>query len=661
MKLKNKLSLFQIVTLIISITSLCIIFTYQLNRYSLQEIGKYRSQMYEQKLSELTELVNMAEMTVDGYYKKSQDIELLKKEKADSLKQIVDSVASQFQSFIEQNSGRMSKQELQQQLKSLIHGIRYDGNNYLWLNDMDAVIITHPITPKLEGRNLSDMKDSKGKFLFKEMIDVCRKNGEGMVDYWWPKQDTGTDTRKVSYVKLIPELGWIIGTGAWLDDITAEMQTKALEQLAQMRMRDGNYFWVNDLDAVMVMHPVSPTLNGKNMSEFKDTKGKSLFKEMVSTAKENGEGTVEYWWGKPGKAGDYPKLSFVKLFKPWNWIIGMGVYMDDVDQVLAEKKQEMNNTMKSMLTLVVILAVILGTLLTIAATYFAKRITGTIGTEPEELSRIAEEMAHGNLNLGIDTDNSIGAFKSLVKMIDEITRVVSEVQESTANVSAGSEQLSASAESMAQGASEQSSAVEELEGIVKNFTHDIQDSATSAREAERLINKASTTTESGTRAVKDNLSAMTEIADKIGIVEEIARQTNLLALNAAIEAARAGEHGKGFAVVAAEVRKLAERSRNAATEISTLSASSLNIATETEQKLRLLLPEIEKTSMLIKNIAQSCDKQISGISKINKCSVRLDSIVQQNASSSEEVAATSEELSAQAQQLHSAMLFFKLK
>ncbi|WP_320170000.1 methyl-accepting chemotaxis protein [Maridesulfovibrio sp.] len=661
MRLKNKLSIFQIITLAISISSLCIIFTYQLKKYSRHEMQQYRAEMYGRKLTELKERVGMAEKTVDGFYRQSQNMELLKKEKSDSLKRIIDSVTSQMAEFNRSHKNRLTERELKHELIELVRAIRYDGGNYLWLQALDASIIMHPLTPDLEGKNLSGVKDSSGKYLFREMVDICRKRGEGTVDYWWKRPDTGKDTRKISYVKLVPELDWIVGTGTWLDDITAEMQQGALKQLARMRMSDGNYFWVNDLNAKMIMHPVSPALNGKTMLEFKDPNGKYLFREIVKVAGEEGEGVVEYSWGKPGRTGNFPKLSFVRLFKPWGWVIGMGVYTDDIDSALEAKQQALDNTISSMLIMVLVAAVILGLLLTIAATYFARMVTRTIGAEPDELARISGEMAHGNLNMELEEKEAEGAYRSLIGMVSRIRQVVSEVLAATENVSAGSEELSASAQSMAQGASDQTGAVESLEGVIGQFYTDTLNNSETAGQAEKLVREAAQTTREGSLAVKDNLAAMTDIAERIVIVEEIARQTNLLALNAAIEAARAGEHGKGFAVVAAEVRKLAERSRGAATEISELSSFSLEIAKNTEQKLRLLLPEIEKSDQLIKAINDSCSRQAAEMDKVKSHINHLESIVQMNASSSEEVAATSEQLSAQAQHLHAAMQFFKVK
>ncbi|WP_304082675.1 methyl-accepting chemotaxis protein [Maridesulfovibrio ferrireducens] len=660
MKLKTRLTIFQITVLIISIASLCVIFIYQLNKYTNSEMNKYRKTMYEQKISELNELVNMAEKTVQSYYNKSQDIELLKISKAKSLKNTIDSIATQLSSFYKSNHNKISKSELEKKLKNLVKPIRYEGNNYIWINDMQAKTIMHPISPQLNGKNLSNIKDSSGKYLFREMVEVCRKNGEGTVSYIWKKPDTNKDTQKVSYVKLIPELNWIIGTGAWLDNITLEMKEKALEQIAEMRMKDGNYFWVNDTKQNMVMHPASPDLNGKNMAEFKDTKGKLLFKEIVDVCTNKGEGTVSYWWGKPGENGDFPKLSYVKLFKPWNWIIGMGVYIDDIDNALLEKQTKLNQTINNMIKLIVIVAVLLGIIITIAATIFANKITATIGAEPEELSDIAEQMSHGHLNIEPLSQMPQGAYASMMNMVENLKQVVTDVQHSTENVSAGSEELAASAEGLSQGATDQAAAIEELSSSIEEISVSIRNNAENTRKTEQIAITTAENTKKGSQGVKKNLAAMTEIADKIKIIEEISRQTNLLALNAAIEAARAGEHGKGFAVVAAEVRKLAEKSRIAATEIEDLSSSSLTLAQKTHTDLDALVPEIERTAKLIKEISLSCDEQNSGINLIQQSSLQLDKVIQQNASASEEVAATSEELSSQAEELHAAMLFFKL-
>jgi methyl-accepting chemotaxis protein len=188
----------------------------------------------------------------------------------------------------------------------------------------------------------------------------------------------------------------------------------------------------------------------------------------------------------------------------------------------------------------------------------------------------------------------------------------------------------------------------------------IEQNAENANKTEEIARQSAKDARQGGEAVTKTVGAMKEIADKISIIEEIARQTNLLALNAAIEAARAGEHGKGFAVVAAEVRKLAERSGTAASEISELSSSSVQIAEHAGSLLDSLVPNIEKTAELVQEIAAASAEQNNGAEQISGAITQLDTVIQQSASASEEMASASEELSAQAQEMQSTMEFFKV-
>lgn len=196
---------------------------------------------------------------------------------------------------------------------------------------------------------------------------------------------------------------------------------------------------------------------------------------------------------------------------------------------------------------------------------------------------------------------------------------------------------------------------------MEEMSANIRQNAENAHETEKLAVKAASDAEAGGSAVKKTVSAMKEIAEKIGIIEEIARQTNMLALNAAIEAARAGEHGKGFAVVADAVRKLAERSQNAAGEIGKLSSTSVEIAENAGEMLDRMVPDIRRTAELVQEINASSSEQNSGSEQINQALLQLDQVIQQNASASEEMASTSEELAAQAEQLRGTIGFFRTR
>ena len=300
----------------------------------------------------------------------------------------------------------------------------------------------------------------------------------------------------------------------------------------------------------------------------------------------------------------------------------------------------------------VILALALGTLLTMAITRPVNKGV-----------RFSEDLSEGDLDAHLDVDqkDEIGVLgRAMQDMQAKLREIVGEVKSASENVASGSEELSASAEQMSQGATEQAAAVEEVSSSMEEMTANIKQNADNAAQTEKIAQQAAKDAQEGGQAVTQTVAAMKQIAEKISIIEEIARQTNLLALNAAIEAARAGDAGKGFAVVAAEVRKLAERSGTAATEISELSSSSVQVAEQAGEMLQKIVPDIQRTAELIQEINAASREQSIGVEQINKAIQQLDQVIQQNASAAEEMASTSEELSSQAEELQATMAFFKM-
>ena len=274
---------------------------------------------------------------------------------------------------------------------------------------------------------------------------------------------------------------------------------------------------------------------------------------------------------------------------------------------------------------------------------------------------VAGSLAEGDLSVSVvpRSDKDV-LLLSMLEMIERLRDVVGEVQSGAENVASGSEEMSASAESLSQGATEQASAVEESSSAMEEMASSISQNADNASQTESIAIKAAGDARESGQAVTQAVTAMKEIAGKISIIEEIARQTDLLALNAAVEAARAGEHGRGFAVVAAEVRKLAERSQAAASEITQLSRSSTSVAERAGELLGKLVPDIQRTADLVQEINAASQEQSTGSSQVNKALQQLDQVIQQNASASEELASTSEELSAQAEQLQASISYFRL-
>jgi methyl-accepting chemotaxis protein len=274
-----------------------------------------------------------------------------------------------------------------------------------------------------------------------------------------------------------------------------------------------------------------------------------------------------------------------------------------------------------------------------------------------------QNVAEGDLTrfATVTSKDEIGELLGYVNtMIERLRGVVGDALAASDNVSSGSQELSASSEQLSQGATEQASAAEEASASMEQMAANIKQNADNAAQTEKIARQSSRDAENSGQAVNRAVGAMRTIAEKISIVQEIARQTDLLALNAAVEAARAGEHGKGFAVVASEVRKLAERSQAAAAEISGLSGETVQVATEAGEMLNKLVPDIQRTAELVSEISAACREQDIGASQINEAIQQLDKVTQQNAGASEQMSATSEELAAQAEELQASIAFFKV-
>ncbi|WP_320009368.1 methyl-accepting chemotaxis protein [Maridesulfovibrio sp.] len=325
-------------------------------------------------------------------------------------------------------------------------------------------------------------------------------------------------------------------------------------------------------------------------------------------------------------------------------------------EALGPKLQAANSQAVMLAIVISIIAIAVGI---ITAILIIRTISRQLGSDPADIAHVAQSIAGGDLDLKFN-EPAIGVYGNMREMAAQLTRVVSDVRAGASNVASGSTELSASAEGLSQGATEQAASIEEVSASIEEMASNIKQNTLNAQTTEEIALKSAADAQESGSAVSEAVAAMKNIAEKISIIEEIARQTNLLALNAAIEAARAGEHGKGFAVVAAEVRKLAERSGNAAGEISELSSSTVTVAEKAGEMLENLVPNIQKTAELVQEISSASAEQNTGAGQISKAISQLDSVIQQNASASEEMASTSEQLSSQSAMLENTMSFFKV-
>jgi methyl-accepting chemotaxis protein len=273
---------------------------------------------------------------------------------------------------------------------------------------------------------------------------------------------------------------------------------------------------------------------------------------------------------------------------------------------------------------------------------------------------IADKIAEGDLMVqpkALSDKDMLG--KALERMVEKLRDVVANATNASENVASGSQELSSAAEQVSQGATEQASSAEEASASMEEMAANIKQNADNAAQTEKISRQSAKDAEVSGDAVNKAVIAMQTIAEKITIVQEIARQTDLLALNAAVEAARAGEHGKGFAVVASEVRKLAERSQTAASEISAVSSDTVKAAQSAGEMLTRLVPDIRKTAELVAEISAACREQDVGASQINEAIQQLDKVTRQNAAASEQMSATSVELASQSEELQASISYFR--
>ncbi|BDU74039.1 chemotaxis protein [Mesoterricola silvestris] len=367
-----------------------------------------------------------------------------------------------------------------------------------------------------------------------------------------------------------------------------QAKAQAVSVIRTLRYNKEEYFWINDLTPRMVMHPYKPELDGKDLSQSKDPSGKFLFNEMVAVCRARGGGFVPYLWPRQGETLPVPKISYVKAFAPWGWMVGNGVYIDDVQREYASIRNR------------IALFTGIATLVALAnGVIFAKRVLSPVRTLAGNLTEQMEGLSRGDLRVSAAAtstgdlsrvaaafNQAVGAFGGLVKDLGAVAARLDE-EASTLQASAGSMaretlELSQGMRAGRQDAEEVSQAIGGLSRALEGMAEGLAEARGQALATLEAAGQGSLHGRETSEAMAGIRSAFGKMASAVRIIQDIARQTNLLSLNAAIEAAKAGAQGKGFAVVAEEVRKLAERSSAAAKEIAGLIEESDTTVTEGE-------------------------------------------------------------------------------
>jgi len=495
---------------------------------------------------------------------------------------------------------------------------------------------------------------------FKLMVGIAAVGLLGMTGLWLKSQRSTLMSERQEKTRNLVEIPYSIISSQYSLETQGKLsreaaQQRALESIRAMRYEGSNYFWINDMHAVIVLHPSKPELEGWDLSTLQDANGKAIFSEFVKAAQGSQDGFVSYVWPKPGNEKPVPKLSFVKAFEPWGWVIGSGIYIDDIDAAW-------HRTAK----LAAIFALCcLSTLLLISGG-ISRSIFRRLREMIERIKDVAEGEGDLTKRLQITSNDEVAELAGWFNVfMDKLEEILRQVSSNTQSLATASEDISASSRDQAQGAELQKDQTTQVAAAMQEMSVTVHEVSENSNKAAVASQQASEMAREGGKVVEETLSRMRSIAASVtdtagkvrelgkrsneiglisGVIEDIADQTNLLALNAAIEAARAGEQGRGFAVVADEVRKLAERTGSATKEIAAMIGSI-------QEETKVAVAAMQAGSQQVEAGVEFTRRAGDALQGIIQMSEQVGDMVTQIATAANEQSATAEQINGSVEEI----------
>ncbi|WP_443114231.1 methyl-accepting chemotaxis protein [Herbaspirillum seropedicae] len=451
-------------------------------------------------------------------------------------------------------------------------------------------------------------------------------------------------------LSLVKGYGALADSGALSKEDAQKLAKQAIKSL---RYGTDGYFSISTSGQIIVMHPIKTELDGKDLTNFKDPAGNNLFVEITKAGSKPEGGFVHYLWPKVGAAEPVPKTSFVIAYKPWDWNLTTGAYMDDINAAFLRTLWQMALLFAAVSAALVALVIVIN-----------RGILRTIGGDPAKAAEVANRIAQGDLTPNIETapGDSSSLLYAVRSMRDSLLSTITNIKASAGTIASASQEIASGNLDLSGRTEQQAGSIEETASAMEELTATVKQNADNARQANQLAESASEVAIQGGSVVSQVVQTMEgitdssrKIADIIGVIDGIAFQTNILALNAAVEAARAGEQGRGFAVVASEVRSLAQRSASAAKEIKTLiddSVSKVDTGSKLVEQAGATMTEVvasvRRVTDIVGEISSASQEQSAGIAEVGRAITQMDEGTQQNAALVEQAAAAAQSLQDQA-------------